>query len=231
MNSEGQIEQGGDGRPLTAMALLSQGQGDRFDRRVEFFSAIVLSLATVLTAWCGYQAARWSGEQARAYSQAGAARVQAAQQTNQVLLRGSIQVGLFTEYMTARFQGNEALASFYYERFPPELRVAADAWLASNPLEDPGAPRSPFDMPEYHLAQQDEALALEQAASQKATQADEANEQADRYVLLTVLFATVLFFGGISGKFQWRLIDLAMLVLSIGVLLSGLLLLLFLPVR
>ena len=50
--------------------LLSQGQGDRFDRWIEFFSAIALALATVLTAWCGYQAALWGGEQTQATSDA-----------------------------------------------------------------------------------------------------------------------------------------------------------------
>jgi hypothetical protein len=32
------------------------------ERRIEFFAAVILSLATALTAWCGYQSARWGGE-------------------------------------------------------------------------------------------------------------------------------------------------------------------------
>jgi hypothetical protein len=198
---------------------------------VEFFSAIVLSLATVLTAWCGYQATRWSGEQARAYSEAGAARVQSAQRASHGLLRRSVHVGLFIEYAAAISEDNRLLTSFLHERFPKELRVATDAWLALKPLQNPDAPASPFDMPEYQLAEEDEARRLDQLAAQKADEANQANEQSDQYVLLTVLFATVLFFAGISGKFQWQMIDLVMLALSATMLILGLVLLVFSPMR
>ncbi|HMN26628.1 MAG TPA: hypothetical protein PKE45_00630 [Caldilineaceae bacterium] len=211
----------GDAQP-ERQPFLSQGQGDRFDRWVEFFSAIVLSLATVLTAWCGYQAALWGGQQASAYSQASAARIMAAQQNNQAMLRSSIHIGLFTTYATAFSEGNQRLADFLYTRFPAELKTATDAWLATKPLNNPNAPLSPFDMPEYKLPQQVEAQRLEAQATQLSDQADQANEQSDQYVLLTVIFAMVLFFGGISGKFQWRVIDLAMLTLGVVVMIGGL---------
>src|SRR6185436_7739313 len=129
-------------------SILSQGETSRFDRWVEFLSAIVLSLATVFTAWCGYQATRWSGEQAQAYSEAGTARVQSAQHASQGLLRSSVHVGLFVEYAAAISQNNRLLSDFLHQRFPKELRVATDAWLALKPLQNPDAPNSPFDMPE-----------------------------------------------------------------------------------
>lgn len=209
----------------------TQSSVSRFDRWVEFGSAVVLSLATVLTAWCGYQAARWSGEQAAAYSAAGAARTQAAQQTNQTMMRISTQVGLFVEYAAAISVDNTKLATFLYERFPPELRVATDAWHKTNPLTNPDAPGSPFDMPSYQLAEQAKSQELEQLANQKANEANDANELADRYVLLTVIFATSLFFCGISGKFQWQVIDIVMLTIGTLVLLAGVYVLLTLPVR
>jgi hypothetical protein len=212
-------------------SILSQGEGDRLDRWIEFLSAVVLSLATVLTAWCGYQATRWSGEQAQAYSEAGAARVQSAQYASQGLLRSSVHVALFVEYIAAISQDNHLLADFLHQRFPKELRVATDAWLATKPLKNADAPSSPFEMPEYHLAEQDQARQLDKLAAQKAAEASQANEQSDHYVLLTVLFATVLFFAGISGKFQWQMIDLAMLILSAAVLIFGLILLLSAPMR
>jgi hypothetical protein len=40
------------------------------DRWVELIAAVLLSMATVLTAWSGYQATRWSGVQATAFSRA-----------------------------------------------------------------------------------------------------------------------------------------------------------------
>jgi hypothetical protein len=59
----------------------------------------------------------------------------------------------------------------------------------------------------------------------------EADEHADNYVLLTVIFATVLFFSGISGKFQWQVIDAAVLTFGVLVLLGGLMFLLQMPVQ
>jgi hypothetical protein len=208
----------------------TESKVSRFDRWVEFGSAIVLSMATVLTAWCGYQSARWSGEQAAFYSEAGAARTQSAQQNNQAMMRMSTQVGLFTQYIAALSEENQRLADFLYNRFPPELRKATDDWLKTEPLKNPDAPRSPFDMPSYQVAEQVKAQQLEEVAFQKAQAADDANELADRYVLLTVIFATSLFFCGISGKFQWQVIDAVMLTIGTLVLLGGLIMLFTLPV-
>jgi hypothetical protein len=216
---------------ISDSVINTESNVSRFDRWVEFGSAIVLSLATVLTAWCGYQAARWGGEQASLYNAAGAARTQSAQQNNQAMMRMSTQVGLFTQYAAAISENNKQLADFLYNRFPPELRKATDDWLKTEPLKNPGAPRSPFDMPAYQLAEQVKAQQLEEVANQKAQAADDANELADRYVLLTVIFATSLFFCGISGKFQWQVIDAIMLSMGTLVLLGGLIVLFTLPIR
>ncbi len=228
MNSQSQES---EQKSLSERIAATHGNVSRFDRWVEFGSAVVLALATVLTAWCGYQAARWSGEQAELYSVAGASRTQSAQMNNQAMLRISIQIGLFVEYAAAISEGNEKLANFLYERFPPELKTATDAWRATNPLTNPDAPRSPFDMPEYQVTEQAEAQRLETFANQTAIKANEVNELADRYVLLTVIFATALFFCGISGKFQWQLIDLVMLGLGSAVMLAGVIVLTTLPVK
>ena len=68
-------------------SFLSQGQGDRFDRWVEFFGALVLSAATVATAWCAYQAALWSGDESKFYFEASAAQVETTRLENKALQR------------------------------------------------------------------------------------------------------------------------------------------------
>ncbi len=55
----------------TASILSSESQVTRFDRWVEFIAAVVLSLATVATAWAGYQATLWGGDQSAFMAQAG----------------------------------------------------------------------------------------------------------------------------------------------------------------
>ena len=50
------------------------------DERVEIVAAILLALATVLSAWGAYQATRWSGQQADAYAESAALRASASRQ-------------------------------------------------------------------------------------------------------------------------------------------------------
>ena len=48
------------------------------DARLELLATMLLALATVATAWSGYQASRWNGEQAKAVSRANAMRIESA---------------------------------------------------------------------------------------------------------------------------------------------------------
>jgi hypothetical protein len=92
-----------------------------------------------------------------------------------------------------------AVSGFLYERFRPEFKVAVDAWLATGPTT-PGAPATPFVMEEYRQASSDEAARLDRTAEALAAAARAANQRSDNYVLMTIMFATVLFFAGISSK-------------------------------
>lgn len=204
-----------------AKSFLSQGQGDRFDRWIEFLSVIVLSLATIMTAWCGYQAAQWDGEQANYYNLATTAQVAASQKANEGIIQTSTEIGLFVEYAAAISTDNTKLADFFFNRFPPTLRVATNAWLAQNPLQNPEAPLTPFDMDEYVVEEQIESEKLQAESVALFHKANEANELSDEYILLTVLFATVLFLTGIAGKFQWRVLDAAMLIMGTCVFIYG----------
>jgi hypothetical protein len=136
---------------LRSQLLSSEPTVSRFDRWVEFFSAIMLALATVATAWCGYQSTLWGGDEARFRAEAGAANVEAARYSNQAMQRGALQANLFVAWAEAITEENDVLSDFLYQRFPPELKSATDAWLATKPLQNPDAPASPFVMPEYVL--------------------------------------------------------------------------------
>lgn len=211
--------------------ILSQGQGDAFDRRVEFVSVLVLSVATVLTAWCAYQAALFDGDFMEGSIASSNTRVVASQLRTQAMVERSLQASLFTSYAEAIAREETELADFLYQRFPPELRKATDDWLALAPLESPDAPATPFHMPSYVLALDQEASEVEAQAEAEMADAKAQDETSDHYVLLTVIFATVLFFSGIAGKFQWRVIDAAMLGIGIVVLFGGLAVLLSSPIQ
>lgn len=214
-----------------ASLLLSETEITRFDRWVEFIAAVVLSLATVATAWAGYQATLWGGEQSDYMAQANAANIRAAYLSNRAMQRSSLHASLFVTWAAAFSEENSGLADFLYERFPAELKVAADAWIATRPRENPDAPKSPFAMAEYVLPEYAASEAASAEALAASARAEAADQVADRYVLLTVIFASVLFFGGISGKFQSKFIDLGMLGISIIVFLIGIGILVTYPIQ
>jgi hypothetical protein len=169
---------------------------------MEIFSAALMALATIATAWCAFQASIWTGIQTFTLGEVNAARLQAASASNSALQLTSIDVGMFIQYAAAISQGNERLADFLLKRFRPEMRPAVDAWLETKPLQNPGAPSSPFMMPQYRSAALEEAESQTELAAAKLIEADDANRRSSRYLLLTVVFASILFFEGISTRFQ-----------------------------
>lgn len=170
--------------------------------RMEFVGALLLVLATVPTAWSSYQASRWHGEQAEAQSRATAKRLESTRASGVANREGEIDVQLFIQWVDARQGGNTELARFYRARFTDRFKPAFRAWIATNPLENPDAPPSPFAMPEYKVADLARAGRLEAQATAASEEAKEDIQRADNYVLAVVLFAAALFFGGLSLRLR-----------------------------
>ena len=186
----------------------------RWNQWLEVLSAVLLSLATVASAWCAYQSTRWNGVQALSFSAANGARTESVRMSNAALQLTSIDIGMFVQFATAYSEDNMALAEFLLERFRPEMKTAVDAWLATEPLKNPNTPLSPFAMPEYTSAAQKESDRLLEVATQNLKDAEEANQRSDNYILLTVMFASVLFFGGVSTKFDMFRIRASLIALA-----------------
>lgn len=161
---------------------------------------VLISIAAVMSAICGYQSGRWSGQQARSYNVANADRIASAEAADRANILSAIDVALFLQYVDAVDAGNAPKAQFIYRRLRPEMKTAMVAWLATKPRNNPKAPTSPFVMPQYSLATKAEAKRLEGAAGASFAEAQTANQHADDFLLLTVIFAGVSFLGGISTK-------------------------------
>ena len=210
--------------------MVQEGAGNQPNRWLEFFVAALLALATVGTAWCGYQATRWGGQQTAHFVEAIGAYSDSLQLSSQATQVEAFHVALFVEWASALSQDNQQLADFLSQRFPHELKSATEAWLALEPLTDPEAPSSPFDTAAYTLPETEEGRQKKQQADELFARASADNQTSDNYVLLTVIFASVLFFGGISGKFRTRVIDLAMLAIATLVFLAGVVILFTYPI-
>lgn len=173
---------------------------DRLHGRMELLATILLAVAAVLTAWSSYQSARWSGVQASNYAKAGATRVESGKASTLAGQQTEVDVITFTSWADAYATGDKFLSGFYRERFRPEFKPAVNAWVATRPLKNPKAPRTPFVMPQYKSAATAESDALVQEAEVHTASANQANQRADNYVLAVVMFAAALFFAGISTK-------------------------------
>jgi hypothetical protein len=69
-------------------------------------------------------------------------------------------------------------------------------------------------MPQYRLQAAARADRLESVADAASQGAKDANQHADNYMLAVVLFASSLFFAGLSTKLEFRTAQVALLALG-----------------
>jgi len=161
-----------------------------------------MALTTVATAWCSYESAAWTRRSNRLMNEFNALERRAGLLTVQGMQSSTIHVALFMQMLAAQQAGNEKLATFYAQRFPPDLRNAYDAWLKQKPLENPNAAPHPFEPPLYETRGVREAAEANSNAALRLHEARNAGNASGQYLANTVLFATVLFFANASAKFE-----------------------------
>ncbi len=203
----------------------------REERLLELVATIILALATLGTAWSGYQATRWSGVQAADYVTASGSRVEATKASTAAGQDRLFDSQVFSQWLDAYHAGDQELATLYERRFRAAFRPAFDAWLATDPFTDAAAPPGPLYMPEYVSADAQRSAELEVQAAALFEAGQEANETSDQYVLNTVFLASALFLAGIAGRFGWRAARIAILMTSAIVLGLGILNIVRLPIE
>ena len=177
---------------------------------------VLLSLATVGTAWCSFQAAVWGGVSQRTMNLSAVSGRRAAANQLQATQMGLLDVLLFSQYINARVESNDALSRFYAERFRSEAKTAFEAWMATRPFENPNAPAHPFVTNLYQPRVLAEAGLAEAESQRLWQQAGEAGRTSRSYVLITVLLASALFCGGTASKFEALWIRRAVLALGLA---------------
>jgi hypothetical protein len=196
---------------------------DHRERRIDIASALLLSIATVLAAWSAFQSAKWGGEQATSYAEASSTRQESVRESTLAGQQTIIDVSVFMQFVDAYRSGDMKLADFYRERARKEFRPVLNAWIALDPIKNSAtAPPTPFQMPQYRLAATEASDRLQEQAEAKFQQALQDNRRSDNYVLLAVLFASVLLFAGLAPKsrsypIQVAMVSLAAVVLAVGV--------------
>ena len=195
-------------------------------RLIEIVTVVLLAVATVGSAWSAYQVARWNGIETDEARNSGAFRIDASREyslATQIVAYDAAAVGQFGQAVAA---GNEDLQEFLRETiirpgFEPILqqwREEIDAGMVpTNLLENDDYLRELF-------AESDKLDAASLGATQRS---EEAGDNADGYVRLTLFFATALFFAGITASFSSRTARLMLLsaagvtvAIAIGLLVS-----------
>lgn len=196
--------------------ILEAVEKDQRSRWAEIACAVVLSLATVATAWCAYQATLWGGVQTFRLAAANKANRESSTCHIEALQLRAHDAAMGINWMNAKHEGNQAQEEFLFNRFRPEMKKAVEAWLKTDPFNNPKAPLGPMVMAEYVQPEVGEAKRLEELSAQEFVAAQQANRSADTYVLLTVLFASVLFFGGIAGTIDSRRLRIAIVAVAVA---------------
>jgi len=197
---------------------------------LEVVAAIMLGAVAVATAWSGYQGTRWSGVQTIKYTEAAAKRTESTRAETLAGQDRLFDLGMFNQWLNATVLNETALARIYEKRFRPEFRPAFEAWLATDPFNNPNAPPGPLYMPDYALSQAEQAHQLEAEAAATFEEGKVAYQQSSAYVLNTVFLATVLLFITIAQRFEWPPVKIVILTIASLLLLLGLARLLTFPV-
>ena len=198
----------------------------RASRLIEIVTVVLLAVATVGSAWSAYQVARWNGTETDEARKSGSLRIDASREYSlgtQIVAYDAAAVGQFGQAVAS---GNEELQEFLsatiirsgFEPILQQWRDEIDAGMVpTNLLENDDYLRELF-------AKSDELDAASLAAAQRS---EEAGDNADGYVRLTLFFATALFFAGITASFSSRTARLMLLsaagvtvAIAIGLLFS-----------
>jgi hypothetical protein len=185
-------------------------------RWVEPAVAMLMSLATLSTAWSSYQSAAWTRRSYRLMNEANALERRAALldvQGSQVL---AMQAAVFMQIIGAQHAGNQKLADFYEQRLAPDAKKAYETWLAQKPFENPSADPHPFVPSLYQMRGSVEAAKARADAAQRVAESRNAGSFSGQFLANTVVFAAVLFFAAMTTKFEQRPVRLVAILLCVA---------------
>jgi len=200
------------------------------DQKIEIISAIMLAVIIVAIAWCAYQSTLWNGIQTFKLHEVNSNDLQFVLKNIQQGQASTLDSMTFIEYVNALHDKNQKLSDFYFERFSPEMKTTVQAWMETDPLNNPNAPLHPFDMTQYNRTFMLEAQEFDKESQLQLDQAQQANKNSDNYILLTVIYSGVLFIGGILSRIFSRPVRLSLLVVGLGITVVATVMVFFMPI-
>jgi len=207
---------------------------ERRQRLLDSWTAIILAIAAVATAWASFQASQWSGAQSDRQSESTILRSDAGRAQTAATADTVIDSQTWLSWVSAVDAKQEDKAKFLSTRFSPTLKTAQAEWLSGVKLDAAGVPvviplGTPLDLPSYQLPKQIESDTKAAQAEAKLGEADQAAANSTGFVLVALLFAMVLFFASIATKFTAPKVQVLLTVISIVLLVIGLIRMFMIP--
>jgi hypothetical protein len=185
------------------------------DRLLEFIAVLLLGITTIGTAWCGFQAARWSGQSGDLTSVASTQRVEGSRLFGLATQRITYDSMVVAKYAEATLEGNAKLQQFYRKSVVrPAFLPFLDRWEAAAKAGKQTV--GVFEDKDYLAGQFADYNKTVEAAEQAARESQKADEVAEAYVGTTILLAVALFFAGVFSSFKSRFARILLLIAATG---------------
>jgi hypothetical protein len=208
---------------------MADEQRPRWETFIEIAEVTVLAIVAIATAWSGYQATQWGGQQTVLYGQASSARFQADALSTLGGQQLVADASMFTAWLVARQAGDAELQGQLVRRFSSDYAKAFQEWLQTDPFNDPTAPAGPGYMPGFTNPNLEAAKGLNAQASAMFAEGTASRATANKYVRDTVLFASVLFCIALAQRFKIQGVRIGANALALVLLLYTLSTLVVLP--
>jgi hypothetical protein len=180
------------------------------NRVLEVLAVALLGVATIGSAWCGYQATRWNGEEGDLARQSAALQVEAARQFGLATQTVSYDTNVISQFANAAAADNTELKRFYRETLiRPEFLPILNRWEQQVAAGE--TPDNLLDDQNYLDAQLAPYRETQAEAEALSVEAQRAGNEADDYVLTTLILASALFFAGLTTSFRVRFARLLLL--------------------
>ena len=191
---------------------------DHKSYKIDLAYATILGLTVIITAWCGLQYELWSSTLTFELKTANSAHRQYVMEELKERQNMILDINFFTSYMEAEKNGNTELADYYKSSFRPEMKTAFDAWINTNPFNNP-EPKTPFAMSEYPNPDNSKvANGFLNLAEEKSQNASKISDIASNYVFFTTIYAGISFLEGIGRVFPPKKIQKTFLIMGIVML-------------
>ena len=186
-----------------------------FDRILEVVAVLLLGITTVGTAWCGYEASQWNGQQSDLARQSSDERVEAGRLFGLATQKVAYDSSIIAQYAIAAQAGNTALTDFYRKTLVrSDFLPVLDKWIAE--VKAGGTPTNLTEDQDYLNAQFADYKAATAKAEALSAESQQAGNTGDQYVVTTILLAVALFFAGVTSSFRYRPAQAFLLILAIG---------------